>query len=159
MSNGLKLLECEREFTPLVAATRIRLSATVYEVGGTDPTSIIHTNQNWYVDVEWQMTGHLIRHFCGDWYVSVVLESIGPGKEYQFPDPPAKVPMEPCGDGKYRYRINVAAGEVEARDQDGTLYILGVTLGSGDHCGQPSHLYAHCTGGELHFVPGPPHGP
>lgn len=153
MPNGLKLLDCEREFTPLVAATTIKLSATVYEVGGTAPTNIIHIDQDWYVEVEWELTGHLIRHFCGLWHLSVSLESIGPGKEYQFPDPPAKVQMDPCGDGKYKFRIDVKAGQVDARDPDGTLYIVAVTLGSTDPCEQAGHLYAYCTGEELHFVP------
>jgi hypothetical protein len=155
--NGLKLLDCEREFTPLVASTTIKLSATVYEVGGTGPTNIIRTDQDWYVDVEWEITGHLIHHLCGTWHVSVVLESIGPGNEYQFPDPPDKVKMDPCGDGTFKHRINVRAGEVEARDVDGTLYIIGVTLGSTDACDKPGHVYAYCTGEELHFVPGPVH--
>ena len=159
MPNGLKLLECEKEISPLVATTTISLSAEVFEAGGNTPTTIIRTDQAWYVIVEWELTGHLRRHFCGKWFVSVVLESIGPGDDYQFPDPPAAVPMDPCGDGKYSYRIDVPAGAVAARDGDGTLYIPGVTLGSGDPCGNPSHIYANCTsdGKELHFVPGPPH--
>ena len=157
MSNGLPLLDCSREFTPLVATTAINLKATVYEVGGSAPTNIIRTDQAWYVDVEWELTGHLVRHFCGKWHVSVALESIGPGDEYQFPDPPAQIDMDPCGDGKYSYRINVAAGAVDARDPDGTLYLIAVTVGSSDLCGGAGHLYAYCHGEELHFVPGPPH--
>ena len=157
MANGVQLLDCSKEVTPIVATTRLNLSATVYEVGGDAPTNIIHTDQDWYVDVEWSITGHLIRHFCGEWHVSVNLESVGPGSEYQIPTPPAVIPMDPCGDGKYRYRINVRAGQIDARDADGTLYIIGVTLGSTDPCGKPGHLFAYCTGEELQFVPGPAH--
>ena len=157
MANGLPLLDCSREFTPLVATTAINLKATVYEVGGSTPTNIIRTDQDWYVEVEWGITGHLVRHFCGNWHVSVALESIGPGKEYQFPDPPAIIAMEPCGDGTYKHTIKVAAGSVDARDPDGTLYLVAVTLGSSDPCGGAGHLYAYCTGEELHFVPGPAH--
>jgi len=157
MAHGLKLLDCEHEFTPLAAATKINLSATVFEVGGSTPTNIIHTDQDWYVDVEWSISGNLVRHFCGNWRVAVQLESIGPGKEYHFPDPSAAVKMDPCGDGKYKYRIEVKAGEVAARDPDGTLYIVSVTLGSTDPCDRPGHIYAYCTGEELHFVPGPSH--
>lgn len=153
---AIKLLECEQEFTPLAANTMVKLSATVYEVGGQAPTSIIRDDQDWFVDVEWEMTGGLIHHFCGEWCVSVVLESVGPGKDYQIPTPAARIPMEPCGDGKYKYRINVRAGEIESRDHDGTLYLVAVTLGSSDPCGRPSHIFAHCTShrdGHLHFVP------
>ena len=102
MSNGLKLVECEKEFAPLVETTKISLSATVYEEGGTPPTTIIHEDQAWYAEVEWEMTGDLVRHFCGKWRVSINLESIGPFPEYAFPTPPAEVDMDPCGDGKYK---------------------------------------------------------
>ncbi len=151
------LLECEQEFTPLVRGTTVKIKATANEVGGNPPSGIIRADQDWYVDVEWEMTGDLIRHFCGNWCVSAVLESVGPGKDYQIPARPARVPMEPCGDGKYSYRIEVGAGDVDARDCDGTLYNVAVTLGSTDPCGKPSHIFAHCTGGHLHIVPGPPH--
>ena len=154
---SVPLLDCEKQFTPLVATTTLNLKATVFEVGGDAPTNIIHTDQAWYVEVEWEITGPLIRHFCGTWHVSVNLESIGPGSEYQFPEPPAQVPMNPCGDGKYKYTINVPANAVDARDPDGTLYIVGVTLGSTDPCGNAGHLFGYCTGEELHFVP-PVHG-
>lgn len=153
--NGVHLVDCEREITPLAGRTDLRLTATVYEVGGDSPTQIIRTDQDWYVDVEWTLTGPLRHHFCGKWYVSVQLESIGPGPEYRFPVPAAEIDMEPCGDGTYSYRINVPAGEVDAADPDGTVYIVSVTLGSENACGDPGHLRAHCTGDEIHFVPGP----
>jgi hypothetical protein len=158
MPKGLALAECETEVAPVVTTTNLSISATVYEVGGTAPATIIRTNQDWYTIVEWEITGNLVHHLCGDWRVSVNLESIGPGGEYQFPSPAAIVPMDPCGTGKYQHRINVGAGQVRA-DEDGTLYILGVTLASKDPCGDPGHLAAHCSGDEIQFVQGPPHGP
>lgn len=154
----VQLLECDQQISALITNTEITLSATVYEVGGEDPTGIIRTDQDWYVDVEWQITGNLVRHLCGNWHVAVALESIGPGGEYQFPDPSAIVAMEPCGDGHYTYRIDVPAGAVDARDPDGTVYIVAVTLGSTDPCGAAGHIHANCRDGELQFVPGPAHG-
>jgi hypothetical protein len=155
MPNGVKLVECEKEFTPVVTTTTIKLAATVYEAGGNTPASIIREDQAWYAIVEWEMTGDLIRHFCGKWKVSINLESIGPFPEYAFG--PETEDMNPCGDGKYSKTINVPAGAVDHVDDDGTIYILGVTLGSIDPCGDAGHIYAHCTGGELQFVPGPAH--
>jgi hypothetical protein len=155
-----ELIDCERELSPLVTNTSFNLKCTVGEVGGVDPASIIHTDQDWYVDVEWEVRGQLVRHLCGTWHVSVTLESIGPGDEYEFPkSAPAQVEMDPCGDGKYNHRIEVARGEVDARDPSGTVYIVAVELGSTDPCGRPGHIYAHCTGEELQFVPGPAHTP
>jgi len=146
------LLDCSKEVDPFTTTLDVTLKATVFEIGGVAPTNIIHTNQDWYVEVEWEVTGQLLHHLGGTWHLSVVLDSIGPGLDYQFPDPPASIPMDPCGDGKYKYRIDVKAGQVDARDPDGTLYTVGVTLGSEDMCKHPGQIHAHCTGDELHFV-------
>lgn len=159
MPNGLPLMHCEHEITPTVSTTTLEINATVFEEGGVAPTEIIRTDQGWRVEVNWAITGHLIRHLCGEWVVAVSLESIGPGPEYQFDDPPGRIPMDPCGDGSYSYTINVPAGAVDARDPDGTLYLVTVTLGSLDPCNKPGHIYAHCSGAHLHFVPGPSHAP
>jgi hypothetical protein len=150
------LLDCSTESDPFTTTVAVTLRATVYEVGGVPPTSIIHDNQPWYVDVEWTVASPLLHHLCGTWRLSVVLESIGPGDDYEFPVPIASVPIDPCGTGTYTYRINVAAGAVAARDPDGTLYIVGVTLNSLDACGHAGHIHAYCTGEELHFVPSHP---
>jgi hypothetical protein len=153
-----ELVDCAKQLTPLVTQTEITITCRVGEVGGVDPVAIIQTDQAWYVDVEWEITGQLVHHFCGTWYLSVGLESIGPGPEYRFPTPDdAQIPMDPCGDGKYKHRINVNAGEVEARGPTGTVYQVSVQLGSEDACGNPGHISAHCVGEELQFVPGPVH--
>ncbi len=149
---AVPLLDCEKEFDPFVTGLGLKLKATVFEVGGVAPTHIIHTDQDWYVDVEWELTGPLTHHLDGWWHLSVVLDSIGPGDDYQFPTPPARIPFDPCGNGEYKYKIEVKAGEVDARDPDGTLYTVGVTLGSEDKCKHPGQIHAHCTGDELHFV-------
>jgi hypothetical protein len=154
MSNGLQLVHCAQEFSPIITTTSFTMSATVYEVGGQAPTAIIRTDQDWYVEVKWKITGHLIRHLCGKWMVQVNLESIGPGNEYEFPGKPGKiVDMDPCGNGEYSTKINVAAGAVEA-EPSGRQYLVGVTLGSQDPCDKPGHLYGNCTADTpLTFIP------
>jgi hypothetical protein len=162
MPNGLELIKCKSEVTPLVTNTELSLSATVFEVGGEAPTSIIRADQAWYVIVRWSIKGHLVQHLCGKWHVSVSLESIGPGEEYEFPTPPKVVEMKPCGDGTYETQIDIAAGQVAFNDVNGTSYIVSVGLGSTDPCGNAGHLYGSCRGDvgqELRFVPGPPHEP
>src|SRR5262245_13515089 len=113
MANGNALVHCSTEFDPLLTTVGFTISASTYEVGGVAPTDIIHTNHAWYVEVNLEVTGHLMRHMCGEWRVAVVLESIGPGNDYKFPDPSKAVTMDPCGDGKYTIRIDVPAGQVE----------------------------------------------
>jgi hypothetical protein len=154
-----ELIDCAKEISPLLTNTTIEIRCRVGEVGGVDPVAIIHTDQDWFVDVEWEISGPIVRHLCGTWHLSVGLESYGPGDEYVFPDPPAEIEMDPCGDGTYSHRIQVAAGAVDARDPDGTVYMVAVQLGSTDPCDGAGHIYAHCTGEELQFVPGPAHGP
>ena len=157
MSNGLTLVHCSTEFDPAVTTVRVDLTATVFEAGGVAPTDIIHTDQAWWVEVKLKVTGHLMHHMGGQWLVAVVLESIGPGNDYKFPTPAKAVPLDPCGNGEYTIRIDVPAGQVEGQAPEGTLYLVGVTIGTLDICGHPSHIHAHCSGGDLHFVP--PHHP
>jgi hypothetical protein len=157
MANGNALVHCSAEFDPLATTLGFTVSASVFEVGGVAPTDIIHTDQAWYVEVTLELTGSLIRHLGGQWLVAVVLESVGPGTDYQFPTPSKAVPVDPCGNGKYTIRIDVPAGEVEGAAPEGSLYLIGVKIGSLDLCQQSGHLHAHCRGGDLHFVP--PHHP
>lgn len=153
----MALAHCSTEFDPAVTTVGFTIAADVFEVGGVAPTDIIHTDQAWYVEVQLEVTGHLMHHLGGSWHVAVVLECVGPGNHYKFPNPVVAVPLDPCGDGKYPIRIDVAAGQVDAAVPEGTLYTIGVIVGTLDLCGHPGHLHAHCRGGDLHFVP--PHHP
>lgn len=151
------IVHCSTEFDPLTTRVGFTMSASVFEVGGVNPTDIIHTDQDWYVVVELEVTGHLMHHMGGTWLVAVVLESVGPGNDYEFPTPNLAVPLNPCGNGKYTIRIDVRAGQVAGPGPAGALYLIGVKVGSLDLCGHPGHLHAHCRGGDLQFVP--PHHP
>lgn len=55
----------------------------ICEKGGTTPTNIIATDQDWSIRLTWTLSG--FAPLFGDWLVKVYLESIGPGKEYVFP--------------------------------------------------------------------------
>lgn len=156
--NGASLMRCEFEIAPVLTNLSGEIKATVFEKGGVNPVTTISTAQDWYVEVEWSIEGNLVRHLCGDWRVAIALESIGPGEEYQFPRPAKLVPMEPCGDGKYKTTIDVKAGDVAA-DEDGTTYILSVNVGTKDPCGDAGHISAWCSDLYLNFYPGGPHEP
>jgi hypothetical protein len=65
------------------------VAATVSEIGGVSPTSIIRTDQAWDVTVDWNLEGSLLGtsffNFLGEWVVSLFLESMGPTTEYALP--------------------------------------------------------------------------
>lgn len=65
---------------------------TVREVGGPITPMIIRTDQDWQIDVDWEVHGSLLSKptaasfpFTGEWILRAYLESIGPGTEYELP--------------------------------------------------------------------------
>jgi hypothetical protein len=60
-------------------------NATVYEQAPALVTNVIEITQKWGVILEWVMTGVEARRGRGHWKVFVLLESMGPGKEYKLP--------------------------------------------------------------------------
>lgn len=65
------------------------VGATVSEIGGVSPTTVIRTDQAWEVKVDWNLEGSLLGtqffNFVGEWVVSLYLESMGPTAEYALP--------------------------------------------------------------------------
>ncbi len=153
MSNGLPFEHCEFEISPFATKLTGTLKATVYEDGGVDPTTIIRVDESWHVDIEWTLKGHIRRHLCGEWCVTVHLESVGPGNEYTLPNPAVHFPIDPCNDGNYKYTIKVPAGTIQPEDC-GTLFLLAVTLTSLDGCKKSGHIAAYCKGPDLMFYVG-----
>ena len=150
MSNGQSFEQCDFEISPFATKLTGTIKAEVYEEGGVEPTTIISVDEAWYVDVEWTLKGHMRRHLCGQWCVTVSLESIGKGNEYSLPDPSEHFPIDPCNNGTYKKRISVAAGTIKPEDC-GTLYLIAVTLTSLDACERPGHIAAYCKGPNLMF--------
>lgn len=149
-------VKSEFEIFPVISDLRGGIKAEVLEDEGVDPTTIISTNQDWRVKVDWYIKGHLVRHMCGSWCLNVVLESIGPGTEYSLPKGGVEIPMDPCGNGEYSETIRIPAGTIDPNDC-GTLYVLAVTLTSKDPCEKPGHIAAYAKGPNLMFYDGPPH--
>lgn len=65
---------------------------TVREVGGPITEMVIRTDQDWQIDVNWEVHGSLFSSptaasfpFTGEWIARAYLESIGPGTEYELP--------------------------------------------------------------------------
>lgn len=154
---GEPFVQCDFEISPFDPKLKGYIRAEAFEKGGQDPTSIIASNQDWYIDVEWDVVGGLVHHLCGKWCLTISIESIGPGAEVELSR--HIVDFNPCQEEPepYRYRCNVPAGEVKAGDC-GTLYLVAVMLTSLDACGNPGHFAAYCKDLCLMFYVAPHQG-
>ena len=104
------------------------ISAWVTEVGGVDPVTIIRADQDFQVHVHWTLKGHLTEFVCGYWCVSVFLESIGPGKEIRYPEPPLEIKLTPRpGDVDYAVWVQIPANTLDIADCS-TPYKLAATV-------------------------------
>jgi hypothetical protein len=65
----------------------------LFEVGGVAPTNIIKSSQGFGAHIEWQLCGWLAQFLPGNWRLSLLLESMGPGPEYSLPTPPDAIPL------------------------------------------------------------------
>lgn len=144
--------KCDFEIDPFDSKLDGSMRATIYEEGEVGPQKHIRIDRKVFVDVEWFLHGHLTRHLCGTWCIGVHFESVGKGKEYSFG--PYDVKMKPCGDGHYRYVVEIEAGKIKAGDC-GKVYLTAVTLTSRDKCGDPGHIRAFCQDGSVMFVEPP----
>ena len=143
------------EIDQLLNDAAFKIKATLHEVGGTAPVSIIRADQNWFVEVNWEFTGRITHHICGNWYLALLLESEGPGDDYSFPlaGPQGPIPMDPVGNGKYTAQINVNAGDVFAAPFVGSAYTATLVFGSQNMRGESGVVFARCKGGLIQITP------
>jgi hypothetical protein len=72
-------------------AGNITVSQVWEELPG-NVVNIIRTDQDWGVDLQWEMTGYEAHYGIGIWLATIFLESMGPGREYALPSPgPVKI--------------------------------------------------------------------
>ena len=140
--------ECKFDIQPHVSYLEGAMQATIYEDGAKGPQEYIDVSNDWWVEIEWYLKGDLRRHLCGYFCLGLHLESIGKGPEYSFHREDIK--MKPCGNGYYRYKFKVPAGEIKAKSC-GKLYMVAVTLTSKDSCGGQGHINAFCKEGCVMF--------
>ena len=97
--------------TPVSPPLKGGITAEILEEG--KPTNyIIRSDKDWSVKVDWFLDGALTDCICGNWCLHLYMESIGPGPEFVLPYGEVRVPLEPCGDGRYSYEIKVRPGTV-----------------------------------------------
>jgi hypothetical protein len=148
---------CDFEVAPVSEPMTGRIEAAVFEVGGTDPTSIIGSDQSWYVRVRWQLQGILKRHMCGTWCVCAYLETCGPGNDIKLGC--KEFPIDPCQADDYFYtaQFDVTGGSLTP-DDCGTLYCVCIVLTTKDPCGDPGHISGFCREACVLVHRGPIHG-
>ncbi len=122
--------------------------AKVYEVKGAKPTTIIRTDQEWGVEVHWDLKGSLAPFICGEWCVHLCLESMGPGPELRLDHP--HIPLNPCGDGEYDCDFRVKPYVVTGKDCS-TPYKLVVTVTYLTACEKPGPIAGFVEGPLLQF--------
>jgi hypothetical protein len=90
------------------------ITATLQENAGVPPTTVLRTNQTWFVNVHWETTGLITSWVAGNWDLHLYLESMGPGDEIEVTDPIHHVvPLTPGPSPiSYDFPINVVAGIV-----------------------------------------------
>ncbi len=104
------------------------INGYITEVGGEQPTTIIRSDQDWKVHVEWELTGKLTEFVCGKWCVSAFLESIGPGQELRLPANSLEIDLDPeAGPNKYSVWFTVPAGTIKPENCS-TPYKLVLTV-------------------------------
>jgi len=87
--------------------------ADIYEIGGANPTAIVRMDQDWGVNIHWDLKGSLAPFMCGEWCLHLRLESMGPGREIVL-DAPKRIPLNPCGEGSYEFDFRVGRGKIKA---------------------------------------------
>ncbi len=115
------------------------IAAYVTEADGVDPTTIIDTNTDFKVHINWFVEGALTPFVCGNWCVSLFLESIGDGPELRLPAEPVEVPLHPQpGRNEYEAWILIPAGTIAP-----------------EHCSVPYKLVSTVTYRTVKGRPGP----
>lgn len=151
-NNGTPFQECQWELGPIAHDLALTLSASFWEdeTGTVPAPSVVSASETYYVKIEWSLTGHLARHFCGKWLVKIDLESVGTADEYTSEC--VEIEMDPCQDVPYSHIFALTSGTLNPHEC-GTVYLVAATLSSLDPCGDPGHIWGYCEGPSVMFVP------
>jgi hypothetical protein len=128
--------------TPVYPPLKGGITAEVLEEG--QPTNyIIRSDKEWSVKVHWFLEDPLTRCICGYWCLHLYMESIGPGAELVVPYGDIKIPLEPCGDGRYWYEIKVRPGFIKP-EHCSVPYKLVAALTYRTPCDEPGPMAGFC---------------
>jgi hypothetical protein len=126
--------EFEVEFIPYLTGT---IGAKVWEQDE-EPSHILDIHDEWYVRVDWTVTGSLERFLGGTWSVDAYMESIGKGPEFELPDIDG-IPMNRAG--AYSATITVPGDYVVTHGAETDIvFKLVCTVTYRDPYGQPGPM-------------------
>jgi hypothetical protein len=104
----------EFTFADLGPGFNVTGTTEVFASGAVEPTTLIRSNQSWFVRVRLQTEGLFNPFIVGNWHVRLRLERLGPGAEMNLPAAGDEiVALTPAaGSSNYLININTAAGAV-----------------------------------------------
>ncbi len=122
------------------------ITATAHEEKVLNPQTIIRTDQDWGVDVNWTNTGQVTGMIAGEYCVHLLLERLGPGNDLELTEnDPHRIPVSPgVSPRNYSDHIDIKAGVVPAG-----IYKLVTVLRYWEPTGQPGPMAAYVETGPL----------
>jgi hypothetical protein len=95
--------------TSVVSQTEATIDVRVFDADGITPTSIIRTNQKWYVRLEWRLSDRLAETLDGTWHLRGYLEGFGSSDEMELWDKTMPIVN---GEQSYSETIEIAPDRV-----------------------------------------------
>lgn len=122
------------------------IEAEVYEeTDPIKPTTVISTEQDWGIKVNWSFEGMLVPLIGGKWNLQGHLETMGPGGDLNLPDLPEVIDLD-ASKNNYEKKIEISAGTVPKGP-----YKLVITLLYKDLTGGPGPVAGYVEGPMLQF--------
>lgn len=143
----------------LFDVTMSDLTAASIVEPGARPSTIIRTDHEWYVNLEWDTSGPLTGWIGGTWHLHLYLESMGPGDEVELFDekePPADpgypkehdIPLTP-GPSPRHYHLHP---DIKKNAVKPGAYKLVATVTYTDLAGNPGEMAGYWEGPIVQFI-------
>ena len=114
------------------------------------PSSVIRTDQEWAVRVNFETSGGLSHVLTGQWHIGVYIESIGPGQEEEIAL--THIPLRP-GPGTVSYTADlvVRPGRINVPDHQTKPFMLVTTVSYIQPDGRPGAMAGYLEGPIVQF--------
>jgi hypothetical protein len=127
-------------------------AAEIHEVGpGLSPSTVMHINQAFNIDIQWDVTGGLANAIGGSWDLHAYLEKMGAGADLDLTDPGDHVIPLQAGPIPHHYhrQFDVPVGRVANEG----AYKLVVTMTYRNRMNVPDQMAGYWEGPILQFHP------
>lgn len=148
--------KCSIEFPPAFcdAFKTSYFGAKLYEDPAYAETNIINTSQNYVVEVCIELESRIKKLICGKWCVSVHVESVGKGPEF---DRNVVIDMNNCDPNPDCIKIKLSGSDFHAEGGEGHcghVSYIAVTVLALDHCdSKPIGIAGFCRLGPVMVYP------